>query len=71
MILLQQNVHHIFGRVEGYHEYGKELQYSASLSTVGLYRVFSAQADSTLIHTSHKDREQSTTEASITLDDTD
>jgi hypothetical protein len=33
-----------------------------------LYRVFSAQADGTLTHTSHEDTEQSTIEASITLD---
>jgi hypothetical protein len=33
-----------------------------------LYRVFSAQADWTLTHTSHKDTEQSTMEAFITLD---
>jgi hypothetical protein len=31
-------------------------------------RVFRAQADWTLTHTSHKDAEQSTIEASITLD---
>jgi hypothetical protein len=34
----------------------------------GMYRVFSAQANWTLTHTSHKDTEQSTVEASITLD---
>jgi hypothetical protein len=33
-----------------------------------LYRVFRAQADWTLTHMSHKDTEQSTVEASITLD---
>jgi hypothetical protein len=33
-----------------------------------LYRVFRAQADWTLTHGSHKDTEQSTIEASITLD---
>jgi hypothetical protein len=33
-----------------------------------IYRVFSAQADWTLTHTSHKDTEQSTIEASITVD---
>jgi hypothetical protein len=33
-----------------------------------MYRVFRAQADWTLTHTSHKDTEQSTVEASITLD---
>jgi hypothetical protein len=33
-----------------------------------IYRVFRAQAGWTLTHTSHKDAEQSTTEASITLD---
>jgi hypothetical protein len=33
-----------------------------------MYRVFRAQADRTLTHTSHKDTEQSTIEASITLD---
>jgi hypothetical protein len=33
-----------------------------------LYRMFSAQADWTLTHMSHKDTEQSTTEASITFD---
>jgi hypothetical protein len=32
------------------------------------YRVFRAQADWTLTHTSHKDTEQSAIEASITLD---
>jgi hypothetical protein len=32
------------------------------------YRVFRAQADLTFTHTSHKDIEQSTTQASITLD---
>jgi hypothetical protein len=32
------------------------------------YRVFRAQADWTLTHTSHKDTQQSTVEASITLD---
>jgi hypothetical protein len=32
-----------------------------------LYRVFSSQADWTLIHTSHKDTEQSTIEDSIIL----
>jgi hypothetical protein len=31
-------------------------------------RVFRAQADRTLTHTSHKETEQSTIEASITLD---
>jgi hypothetical protein len=35
---------------------------------MGSYRVFRAQADWTLTHTSHKDTEQSTVEASITLD---
>jgi hypothetical protein len=34
----------------------------------GYYRVFTAQADWTLTHTSHKDTEQSTIEGSITLD---
>jgi hypothetical protein len=33
------------------------------------YRVFIAKADWALTHTSHKDTEQSTIEASITLDD--
>jgi hypothetical protein len=33
-----------------------------------LYRMFRAQADWTLTHTSHKGTEQSTIEASITLD---
>jgi hypothetical protein len=33
-----------------------------------IYRVFRAQADWTLIHTSHNDTEQSTIEASVTLD---
>jgi hypothetical protein len=33
-----------------------------------LYRVFRAQTAWTLTHTSHKDTEQSTIEASITLD---
>jgi hypothetical protein len=33
-----------------------------------MYRVFRALAGWALTHTSHKDREQSTTEASITLD---
>jgi hypothetical protein len=32
------------------------------------YRVFSAQADWTLIRASHKDTEQSTIDASVTLD---
>jgi hypothetical protein len=32
------------------------------------YRMFRAQADGTLIQTSHKDTEQSTIEASVTLD---
>jgi hypothetical protein len=32
------------------------------------YRIFSAQADRTLTHTSHEDTEQSTIEASFTLD---
>jgi hypothetical protein len=32
------------------------------------YRVFNGQADWTLTHTSHKDTEQSTIEACITLD---
>jgi hypothetical protein len=35
---------------------------------MGKYRVFSVRADWTLTHTSHKDTEQSTIEASITLD---
>jgi hypothetical protein len=33
-----------------------------------MYRMFSVQADWTLTHTSHKGTEQSTIEASITLD---
>jgi hypothetical protein len=33
-----------------------------------LYRVFRAQADWTLTHTSHKGTEQSTIEGSVTLD---
>jgi hypothetical protein len=33
-----------------------------------LYRLFRSQADWTLTHTSHKDTEQSTIEASIALD---
>jgi hypothetical protein len=33
-----------------------------------IFRVFRAQADWTLAHTSHKDTEQSTIEASTTLD---
>jgi hypothetical protein len=33
-----------------------------------MHRVFRAQTDRTLTHTSHKDTEQSTIEASITLD---
>jgi hypothetical protein len=33
-----------------------------------LYRVFRVQADWTVTHMSHKDTEQSTIEASITLD---
>jgi hypothetical protein len=33
-----------------------------------IYRVFKAEADWTLTHMSHKDTEQSTIEASITLD---
>jgi hypothetical protein len=32
-----------------------------------IYRMFSAHADWTLTHGSHKDTEQSTTEASVTL----
>jgi hypothetical protein len=32
------------------------------------YRVFSAQADWTLTHTSHKDTEHNIIEASVTLD---
>jgi hypothetical protein len=39
-----------------------------SQKSLTLYRVFRAQADWTLTHTSHKDTEQSTIEASITLD---
>jgi hypothetical protein len=35
----------------------------------GIYWMFRAQADWTLTHMSHKDTEQSTIEASITLDD--
>jgi hypothetical protein len=35
---------------------------------MGKYMMFSAQADFTLTHTSHKDTVQSTTEASKTLD---
>jgi hypothetical protein len=38
------------------------------LHAVRLYRVFKAQADWTLTHTTHKDTEQSTIEASVTLD---
>jgi hypothetical protein len=38
------------------------------LTPVIMYRVFGAQADWTLTHTSHKDTEQTTREASITLD---
>jgi hypothetical protein len=38
------------------------------LALAVIYRVFRAQADWTLTHTSHKDTEQSTIEASITLD---
>jgi hypothetical protein len=38
------------------------------LSCLKLYRVLSEQADWTLTHTSHKDTEQNTIEASITLD---
>jgi hypothetical protein len=34
-----------------------------------MYRMFSAQADRTLTHASHKDIKQSTIEASITLHD--
>jgi hypothetical protein len=42
----------------------------ASISLVHyIYRVFREQADWTLTHMSHKDTEQSTREASITLDD--
>jgi hypothetical protein len=33
-----------------------------------LYRLLGAQADWTLTHTSHKDTEQSTIQASVTLD---
>jgi hypothetical protein len=39
-----------------------------NLGMYRIYRVFRAQADWTLTHTSHKDTEQSTIEASITLD---
>jgi hypothetical protein len=35
---------------------------------VRIYRVFSARADWTLAHTSHKDTEESTIEAYVTLD---
>jgi hypothetical protein len=38
------------------------------ISADNIYRMFSAQADWTLTHTSHKDTEQSTIEASVTLD---
>jgi hypothetical protein len=38
-------------------------------SYLQIYRVFSAQADCTLTHTSHKDTEQGTIEVSIALDD--
>jgi hypothetical protein len=37
-------------------------------TNIYIYRVFKAQANQTLTHTSHKDTEQSTIEASITLD---
>jgi hypothetical protein len=36
--------------------------------SISLYRVLSAQADWTLTHKSHKGTEQSTVEATITLD---
>jgi hypothetical protein len=36
---------------------------------VHFYRMFRAQADSTLTHTSHKEPEKCTIEASVTLDD--
>jgi hypothetical protein len=38
------------------------------LAIVQRYRAFRAQVDWTLTHTSHKDTEQSTTEASIIID---
>jgi hypothetical protein len=38
------------------------------LSVARLYRVFRAQADWALTHASHKDTEQSTIEASVTLE---
>jgi hypothetical protein len=39
-----------------------------NIPVIFIYRMFSAQADWNLTHTSHKDAEQSTIEASITLD---
>jgi hypothetical protein len=42
--------------------------HSPSLYRVNIYRVFRAQAGWTLTHTSEKDTEQSTVEASITFD---
>jgi hypothetical protein len=41
---------------------------SSSYSSSNIYRMFRAQADWTLTHTSHKDTEQSAIEASITFD---
>jgi hypothetical protein len=38
------------------------------LNYAEFYRVFSAQADWTLTHTSHKDTDQSTIKVCITLD---
>jgi hypothetical protein len=38
------------------------------INIVNVYRVFRAQADWTLTHTSHEETEHSTIEASLTLD---
>jgi hypothetical protein len=43
-------------------------QWYMCVSMYDVYSVISAQADWTLTHTSHEDTEQSTIEASITLD---
>jgi hypothetical protein len=48
---------------------GKRRQELEADNLTVIYIVFGAQAEWILTHTSHKDTEQSTTEASITLDD--
>jgi hypothetical protein len=48
--------------------FGQNIVLPFSHTHTHTHRAFRAQADSTLTHTSHKDTEQSTTEASITLD---